>query len=71
MQDVELSSGQLVAMGGTRVQPEIVEARDVARGRRAVDPTLGLVAYYQFLLEEPDEIECDGLWVRSASLNQA
>ena len=65
-QDVLLSPEQLVTFDGKHTQPDMFHAREIPRSRRTVDPTLGLVAYYKFELEESAEIYCEGVWVKSA-----
>lgn len=65
-QDVLLSPEQLVTCDGKHALPDMIRARDIPRSRRTVDPTLGLVAYFKFELEEPTEIYCEGIWVKSA-----
>ena len=64
--DILLSPEQLVTRDGQHAQPKFVHARELPRSRRTVDPTLGLVAYYKFELEEPAGIYCEGVWVMSA-----
>lgn len=66
-QDVLLSSEQFVTFDGKHAQPDMIHAREIPRGRRTVDATFGLVAYYKFELEEPAEMYCEGIWVKSAT----
>ena len=66
-QDVLLSPEQLVTLDGKHTKTNLVHARELPRSRHKVDPTLGLVAYYKFELEEPTEIFCEGIWVKSAA----
>ncbi len=66
-QDVLLSPEQLVTLDGKHAKPKLVHARELPRSLHTVDPTLGLVAYFKFELEEPTEIYCEGIWVKSAA----
>ena len=65
-QDVLLSPEQLVTLDGKHAKPEFVHAREIPRVRRSLDPELGFVAYYKFVLEEPGELFCEGIWVKSS-----
>lgn len=62
--DVFLSPAQVMNIGSERIRPEPVKARDVVRGRQMTDAPLGLVAYYQIVLDQADDVDCDGIWVR-------
>lgn len=66
-QDVLLSPEQLVTLDGKHARADMVHAREIPRSRRTFDPSLGVVAYYKFTLEEPAEIYCEGVWVKSAA----
>ena len=63
-QDVLVSPAQPVLNGVEFRQSEMVEARDIVRGRRSFEVPLGTVVYYQFHLETTAEIHCEGMWVR-------
>ena len=65
-QDVMLSPELLVTLDARRTKPEMTLARELRNSCPAVDTTLGMVAYYQFGLDRPAEIYCEGIWANSA-----
>ncbi len=65
-QDVLLSAEQLVTLDDKRAKPDFVHACEIPRVRQSLEPALGLVAYYKFALEEPAELFCEGVWVKSS-----
>lgn len=65
-QDVLLAPAQIVTLVEKNAKVPTIRASDLPQIRRTVDETLGLVAYYEFVLEEVAEIYCEGVWARSA-----
>ena len=67
VQDVYLSPGQLVAIASDSTQEHLTQASEIASGRLAFDRSLGMIAYYEFILPEPAQICIEGLWTPSGS----
>ena len=65
MEDVFLSPGQLIAVASEGGPERMIHASEVATGRLAFDRSLGMVAYYEFVLPEPAQICIAGLWTVS------
>ena len=64
-QDVLLSPAQAVTVSAIAASPIATQARELSQSFQSVDKTLGMVAYYEFELDCPDDICCEGLWVKS------
>ena len=69
VQDVYLSPGQLVAIASDSAQEQLTQAYKVASGQLAFDRSLGMIAYFEFILPEPAQICVEGLWT-PAGLDQ-
>ncbi len=65
VQDVYLSPAQPVAIASDVTQERLTEAHKLASGQVSFDRSLGMIAYYEFVLPEPTQICVEGLWTPS------
>jgi hypothetical protein len=62
-QDAGFSPGQMVSVGPNRFEDRLVPAETLSRERGGIDRALGMIVYVSLHLNEPAQINCDGLWV--------
>ena len=60
--DIHMSPGQKISVASDSAQERLLHAAELSGSRKAFDRSLGMIAYFEFILPETTQICCEGVW---------